>query len=110
MALIVRCEDAQSLLDRLRSAIDEGTVTSWRYDSDGDLKLLNPQWRSQGWMRPAVKETRLVFNAVSPQGQTMTSGAYAALHTGLISELLKHLDSYFTSVQATAIPSANDII
>jgi hypothetical protein len=108
MAVIVKTENAGSLLAAIKKAIDKGDIATWSYDSDGDFTHATDQWRRKAWFRPAVEDERLVFNILPPRGRTITRVVYGVYHGRLIEMLLNHFDKRFKDASATAMPTSAD--
>jgi hypothetical protein len=108
MALSVVTQRPRALLRRIREAIAEGTVTTWRVDGDGDLTHTSEQWGGRLWLRPTVDDAELRFTTVPPQETRISTVAYAYYHGHFIQMLLTHFDGDFETVIATADASLGD--
>jgi hypothetical protein len=108
MAITVVTGQPRGLLSAIKEAIDNETVRTWEYDGDGDFTHSAQQWNLKAWLRPRVREERLVFNILTPTGTEMSSVVYAIYHGRFIEMLLNHFDRKFTSVSATALPAQGD--
>lgn len=110
MAIIVKTAAPNKLLADIKSAIDEGKVETWQYDSDGDFTHSPEQWRWKAWLRPRLETGELVFTTVTPQGERMSSRVYGVYHGRFVEMLLVHFDMDFSEVASSALPARGDIV
>lgn len=109
MAVYVKTEKAAELLGKIKKAVDEEKIKTWRYDEEGDFYHSPDQWEYRGWMHPRIIPDYLVFGIITPKGDTMTTGTYAVYHGRFIEMLLQHFDHEFTTVYATAQKTKFDV-
>ncbi len=95
MAIYVKCNNPQALLDKIKRSVDNGNVESWRYDDDGDFFHTPNGWPHSGWLRPYVENGDLIFGIVGPKDDTMTTRRYAAFHSYFLETLLNLFDGDF---------------
>jgi hypothetical protein len=57
-----------------------------------------------------VDSGELRFAILSPRGEHMSRGVYAAYHGHFVEMLLNHFDEDFTKVMVTALPARGDNI
>lgn len=98
------------LLQEIRLSIDQGTIRTWSYDSDGDLTHTADQWVRMAWLRPRVSGHSIIFNILTPKGVHMTKVVYAVYHGRFIEMLLSHFDTTVAKLDATPLPIAGDIL
>lgn len=110
MAVRAFTDNPQALLSALKKAIADGTITTWRIDSDGDLTHTAEQWARRAWMRPKILEDRLLFNIIASKGEKMSKTVYGVYHGRLIQTLLIHFDRKMKTVSATALETSGDTI
>ena len=108
MAVVVKTENPSHLLSAIKKAIDEDDIQTWSYDADGDFTHIADQWTRRAWLRPRVREDRLVFNIISPRDRNITRVVYGIYHGRFIEMLLNHFDKRFTEASATALPTGAD--
>ncbi len=108
MAIVVKTNNPSSLLSAIRRAIDNDKIDTWSYDTDGDFTHTADQWNRRAWLRPIVREDRLVFNIIPPRAKDISRVEYGIYHGRFIEMLLNHFDERFTEVSATALPTAAD--
>ncbi|PNE12407.1 MAG: hypothetical protein CR217_03280 [Beijerinckiaceae bacterium] len=58
MAIHFKTETPKKLLAAYKKAIDDGHISTWSYDSDGDFTHTADQWNKKAWLRPKVQEGR----------------------------------------------------
>ena len=90
-----------TLLVSIKKAIDEGHVTTWSYDADGDFTHTPVQWVRKAWLKPSVKMDHLQLNIIWPEGSPKSKEVYSVYHGRFIEMLLAHFDTKFTSAVAT---------
>jgi hypothetical protein len=110
MAVIIETGAPRRLLKQIRAAIEDGTVSSWESDFDGDLSLTSESMRGQAWMRARETDGWLVFNIVGKSGTEMTKSVYAAYHSRLVQMCLTFFDESCRSIRVTPLPTSNDSI
>jgi len=111
MAVHFKTSTPKKLLATFKKAIDEGSVVTWGYDSDGDFTHTAQQWKSKAWLRPKILEGKeLILTIVKPQNAKVSSEVYAVYHGRFIESMLVHCDSLFTDAIATAFPADGDIV
>jgi hypothetical protein len=108
MAIVVKTENPRRLLLAIKTAIDEDDILTWTYDADGDFTHTADQWTRRAWLRPSIREDRLVFNIVPPRTRSITRVVYGIYHGRFIEMLLNHFDKQFTEASATALPTGAD--
>ena len=108
MAVVVKTENPRGLLSDIRRAIDEDKVRTWSYDADGDFTHTTDQWAHRAWLRPRVREGRLIFNVVPPRTRDISRAVYGVYHGRFIEMLPDHFDMQFTDVSATALATSGD--
>lgn len=108
MALNFFTGTPNKLLSAFKKAIDEGHVTTWAYDKDGDFTHTAQQWKSLAWLRPSVVAGQLVLNTIPPKDTKLTWEVYGIYHGRFIESMVIHCHDLFTNAQATASPTQND--
>jgi hypothetical protein len=108
MAIIVKTDNPDGLLNEIKRAIDEKVTNLWAYDSSGDFSLTPDKWINRAWLRPEVGDGELKFGILGTQDAGMTASLYSAYHAYFIEMLLNYLDKYFETAAATAKKTAPD--
>lgn len=108
MAVRVYCDDPSDLLEKMRFAVETGSLKSWTVDSVGDFTLASDQWSAKAWFRPKIGKERLSFNILGNRSEVMSKRTYAVYHGAVVEMLLRHFDSDFDRVFATSGLDAND--
>jgi hypothetical protein len=109
MAIQFETTTPKKLLAAYKKAIDDGHVTTWAYDEDGDFTHTADQWNKKAWLRPKVVEgTALAFNIIKPKEATLSSAIYAIYHGRFIETMLRHCDGLFSSARASSMPEGDD--
>lgn len=111
MAIYFETKTPKKLLAAYKKAVDDGHVTTWSYDSDGDFTHTADQWNRKAWLRPKIEEgTALVFHILKPKEATLSSTIYAIYHGRFIESMLRHCDELFSVGRASAMPEGGDVI
>ena len=108
MALFFYTSEPYELLKAFKKAIDNGRVTTWSYDDDGDFTHTPDQWVKKAWLRPKVESDRLALYILHPKATNISSIVYAVYHGRFIESMLVHCDKLFTKGFATAFPAGTD--
>jgi hypothetical protein len=109
MAIYFDTKTPKKLLAAYKKAIDDGHVTTWSYDEDGDFTHTADQWNKKAWLRPKVTEgTALALFLLAPKDTTITTAVYAIYHGRFIESVLRHCDGLFTLARATSTPEDGD--
>ena len=108
MAIIVKTDNPDGLLDEIKRLIDQRVIDLWSYDAAGDFSHTPDKWINRAWLRPEVGEEELRFGILGTKDAPMTASLYSAYHGYFIEMLLTHLDKYFSTVAATAKKTAPD--
>lgn len=111
MAVRFKTKAPLKLLAAYKKAIDDGHVSTWSYDSDGDFTHTPDQWIRKAWLRPAITDGQeLAFYILTPKETKLSSLVYAVYHGRFIESILNHCDSLFTHGSASAMPEGDDIV
>lgn len=111
MAVHFKTKTPKKLLSAYKKVIDDGHVTTWTYDEDGDFTHTSDQWSRKAWLRPKIVEAEeLVFYILSPVETQIGSSTYAVYHGRFIESFLRHCDELFQEGYASAMPEPNDSI
>jgi len=102
MAVIVKTSNPTQLLKLIKKKIDDRSIDTWTYDSDGDFTHSPEQWKNKAWFNPKIYSNELRFGILGQKDTTMKTHIYGIYHGRFIEMLLNHFDSSFTNVQATA--------
>ncbi|MGY3653219.1 hypothetical protein ACVWW2_008510 [Bradyrhizobium sp. LM4.3] len=82
MAIYFDTQTPKKLLAAYKKAIDDGHVTTWAYDEDGDFTHTADQWNKKAWLRPKFKESNaLIFTIVKPKESTLSSAIFTPFIT-----------------------------
>lgn len=103
-------DDASGLLARIKKLIDQGHITTWEYDSDGDFThtAASGQWKCKAWFRPQVKSDMLRMVILNNQKVTFTREIFAVYHGRFIEMLTAHVPDRYTSASASPNPVSGD--
>lgn len=104
MAIYVETNSPQSLVDKIKEAIDQNKIDTWSYDSDGDFTHNVDQWRYNAWIRPKVEDTRVVFAILGRTDKPLSVIDYGVYHGRFVEMLLNHFDGHCTAISVTPMP------
>jgi hypothetical protein len=105
MSITVFNANPETLLEKIKNGISDGSIQTWEIDTDGDFVHSPAQWR-QAWLRPYVMADMLRFGLIGTENVVMTKAVYGVYHGRWIEMLLTHFDQDFTSIASTALGSA----
>lgn len=108
MAIIVKTTRPYALLAAIREAMDEKKIRLWQHDDDGDFTRSDDKWRHRAWLRPMVREDRVIFRIFPRTDKAMSKIEYAVYHARFIEMLLRYFDGEFSEAIATALPRYGD--
>ena len=108
MAITVTTRTPDALLSKIKKAIDDGKISTWSHDDDGDFTHDVEQWRNRAWLSPQVETSELLFGIVSPKGVNLEKQVYGLYHGRFIDMLLTHFDEDFVTATASALPITPD--
>jgi hypothetical protein len=92
---------------RIKKLIDQGHITTWAYDKDGDFTHTPPQWKNKAWLRPEEQSDKLRLTILAPQSG-VTREIFAVYHGRFIEMLIAHVPDDFTSANAVPVAAAGD--
>lgn len=102
MAIIVSTSRPKALLNKIKSAIRNGEIDTWTYDSEGDFTHTPNQWVEKAWFRPSTQSGFLLFGMLGQRNISMTKAVYGVYHGRFIEMLLTHFDNDFAHAGSTA--------
>lgn len=109
MAIHLETKTPRRLLTAFKKTIDDGHITTWSYDADGDFTHTWEKWNQKAWLRPRIIErTRLSLYIFPPDGRGISSDVYAAYHGLFIRSVLRYCDTLFSEARATAQADDSD--
>lgn len=107
MSVRAYSEDSSGLLTRIKSLIDQGHITTWEYDGDGDFTHSPSQWKNEAWLRPQVQSDKLRLRIIGPQSG-LSREVFAVYHGRFIEMLAAHVAKRFSQATATANPADDE--
>lgn len=108
MAIRLKTNTPQALLNAFKKAIDEKRILTWSYDVDGDFTHTPDQWKNKAWLRSHVRTGELVLTIIKQKDVNISSLIYAVYHGRFIESMLQHCDTLFSEGIATAMPTTED--
>lgn len=102
MAVIVKTQNPSELLKKIKKSIDEKSIVTWSYDSDGDFTHSPDQWKNKAWLSPIAYENELRFGILKQKNVRLKKHIYGIYHGRFIEMLLNHFDNDFTTAYATS--------
>jgi hypothetical protein len=111
MAIYLDTSTPKKLLAAYKKAIDDGHVTTWSYDAQGDFTHTAEQWKRKAWLRPRIiAGESLVLRVIRPREGKVSSTVYAVYHGRFVESVLRHCDELFTQARVTAQADADDLV
>ncbi|ORL70390.1 hypothetical protein B7H19_05625 [Pseudomonas putida] len=93
---------------RIKQDEQEGKITTWDLDSDGDVTHKAEQWKSKAWMRPQVKDGKLRFTVLNPKGKEVPPEVYGFYHGHLVATFITHFGAKISSAISSGKPTDED--
>jgi hypothetical protein len=101
-------EYADALLTKIKRLIDQGHITTWSYDEEGDFTHTATQWKNRAWLRPQVQPDRLRLVIRKSKTVPLTREVFAIYHGRFIEMLIEHVPKDFVRASATPNPVKGD--
>ncbi len=111
MAIIIKTDNPELLLDKIYEAIDNKKAEKWNSTSDGRLTYGSLLWKNEAFLKPEiwVDDKELRFGLLKRKDRKhISSKLYTTFHAKFIEMLLMHFDKEFRNVTATASRTAPD--
>lgn len=89
-----------SLLAKIKKAIDEKEIVTWAYDGDGDFYHTPEQWCKRAWLRPTVQSGELKLAIIANRKVPLTSVIYGVHYGRFLEMLLAHFHADFDTASA----------
>lgn len=111
MALIVKTDNPDELLRKIKKEIQNENIDTWLIDEDGDFTHAPEQWNCKAWMRKVSDsgEDSLIFGIVGNKQEKMTKSLYAVYHGRFSEMLLSHFDDEIDGIEITAGKTVYDL-
>jgi hypothetical protein len=115
MAVYFHTLDPSKLLASFDAKIKQpsptGKIVTWEKSTGGLYTHKASNWKNLAWFKvSSTNRATLDFYILHPKGGTVGQLAYAYYHGHLIETFLNHLDSDFSSANASALPEGDDDI
>lgn len=110
MSIYVKTDNPQELVSKIRVNIDKKVIDTWSYDKDGDFTHDVDQWRYRAWIRPHIKQEKVIFAIVCRKDRNMSITEYAVYHGRFVEMLLVHFDELCKDISVTPLGSSYDVI
>jgi len=103
-------KNASALLGAIKTAIDEGHIDTWAYDDVGDFTHTTHerQWERRAWLRPSIRNGRLLLNIIFATGEKQQREVYGVYHGRFIEMAIIHVSKFFDPGAATANMTKED--
>ncbi len=103
MAVRLFTDKGDTLLEAIKAGIDEGEIDTWSYDKDGDFTHTprDGQWTNRAFLRPGIRNDRLLLNIIFARGERQERVVYAVYHGRFIEMAITHFPGQFTLAAAT---------
>lgn len=111
MALIVKTDNPDELLRKIKKEIQNENIDTWFVDEDGDFTHAPEQWNCKAWMHKISdsSEDSLIFGIVGNKQEKMTKSLYAVYHGRFSEMLLSHFDDEIDRVEITSGKTVYDL-
>ena len=107
MAIYIKMKSSESFIDNLKAQIDNGKISDWTYDSDGDFCSRKAELCNQAWFHPYVFTDMCIFGIVGRKNINLPFSVYAQYHGDFLKELLLKFPNQLANIYIKQ-PSEND--
>ncbi len=101
MAIILKSNQPQWVIDQLHKRIDNNIIETWTYDEDGDFTHVG-QWKNKAWMGVRVEKNRLYFYIIGRKSIDMSLMEYSVFHGRFVELLLNQFPAEIKTMMVTA--------
>lgn len=111
MAIIIKTNHPDVLLDKIYAAIDQKKAEKWIRLTDGRITYGAILWKNEAFFKPQiwVDDNELRFGLLKRKDRKhISSKLYTVYHTKFVEMLLSWFDTDFYSVTATAARAEPD--
>lgn len=104
MAIYIRTQNPQILIESINKSIQIRDIVTWAVDREGDYTIDRAQWRFRAWMRPIIEERKLVMAIIQSRKYPLTKELYGVYHGRLVSTILAHFSNQIEDIRVTPQP------
>ncbi len=111
MAIIIKTDTPDTLLDEIYEGIQSKKVDKWASTADGRLTYASLLWKNEAWFKPQiwVEEKELRFGLIKRKDRKhISTKLYTMFHTKFVEMLLSHFDTLFREVTVSAVRTEPD--
>lgn len=111
MAIIIKTEYPNALLDKIYKTIETKEAGKWLITSDGRITRMPLLWRNEAFFKPEIwiDENELRFGLLKRKDRRhITTKLYTVFHTKFIEMLLSNFDKDFKEATITALSTPPD--
>lgn len=111
MAVIIKTENPNKLLDEIYEGIEIKKIEKWSVLSDGRITYSGFLWKNEAFFKPQiwVEESELRFGLIKRKDRKhISSKLYTLFHSKFVEMLLSHFDKTFHSVTVSALRTDPD--
>lgn len=101
MAIIIKTNNPNWILEQIHLRIDDSVIDTWSYDDDGDFTHIG-QWANKAWFSPVIEEDELIFSIIGRKDVKMTLMEYSVYHGRFVEMLLNQFPGNITTYYITA--------
>lgn len=99
MAIILNVSQPERFLEVFKKEIDEGVITSWSYDEDGDFTLTNAEYANKAWLHPYIKgDEGLTFGILGRKNVLLTIVEYSSYHSAMIETIILYFNKVIDKI------------
>lgn len=99
MAIVINISKPENFLEVLNKEIDDGVVTSWRYDEDGDYTITNSEYANKAWLHPYIQNDELIFGIMGRKNVLLTITEYSLYHSAMVETLVLHFSDIIREIR-----------
>ena len=110
MAIFVKTSTPNTLIRKIKEAIDNKAIDTWSYDQQGDFTHETEQWARRAWIRALPENGRVVFYALCRRDKNMSITEYAVYHGRFVEMLLAHFDRDCEDITVSPLATNYDCV
>lgn len=100
MAIRIQVSNPELLLKDIQWQIDEGIISSWRYDMDNDFYLESENGEVSAWFTPYfITDKEVILGIIGSNASSISKNIYSQYHSMFISVLLRYYDRDINKIE-----------
>lgn len=94
--LTIKTPDPMGLLQKIKMAIQNGSVMEWQVDSDGDFTQTHEEYKNRAFLEPIILMGELRFELITFKQHRITKSISGIFQARFLEMLSTHFESDFS--------------